>query len=529
MTFLKNFNNSKHIFLYSSMMVMMVFLVTRLQYFLDYPVFVFSSDSASYCDAAFNIMNLHAPLFDIRTPAYPLFLALVWTFSKSMFTLALTQSVLTIICSLLFLFMIYRSYRSLTFLFAISLSVYISSSYYLVLEKALLTEGIFVNVLLLSAGTLIVAIKKNCLSYWILFSLLSALLVLIRPAALFLAGIFLMVAIFFFINKFGLRYYAALVIPSAVILLLLCSYNYATIRQFTITPFGEANLSGVTVLFMEESPEYTPLVNEAIRNTLDSIPGKSKSYIRNSFGISKLYHTFNDNFYRQVNLTEYLMKRDSSINFMTVRPILKEISVDAISKHPEIYMKFFASNFIFFFNNVRIVMDYYDQMLNIYKRTVFDKKYIEELESGRWRQVSSGKSDHREIIKFFEEEVNKQNGLENVIISGDSSAEFKRTFSGLMYSYYEKVYNFLFRNFLWVILYGVVMIVSAIGLLKSRFRDRDYFMIFLICSIFVIKAIFVSLVEVALVRYSYTVEFAIYFSLPFIFLILKKKKNTQPA
>lgn len=98
-----------------------------------------------------------------------------------------------------------------------------------------------------------------------------------------------------------------------------------TLRLFTITPFGEANLSGVTLLFMEPSPEYPQLVNDAIKNTLDSVPRSDINYVRNSSGISMLYNTFNENFYRQVSLTEILMKADSALNFVAIQPIIRKI------------------------------------------------------------------------------------------------------------------------------------------------------------------------------------------------------------
>ena len=143
-----------------------------------------------------------------------------------------------------------------------------------------------------------------------------------------------------------------------------------------------------------------------------------------------------------------------------------------------------------------------------------------------WRQISSDKTDNEKIRLFFTEETLKQNDLEYVEISEAGGIELKPTFLKSLYEGYESVYNFLFRNFLWLILFGAVFIISIIKLIKSRFRDVDAFIPFLFCIIYITKAILVSLVEVSLTRYSFTVEYAVYFSLPFLVLLLKSKTKS---
>ncbi|MEO8665024.1 MAG: hypothetical protein ABI462_05970 [Ignavibacteria bacterium] len=518
-------SGSKNIFLYSSLLVFFVFLITRVQYFLYYPVLVLSSDSASYCAVAFDILNSQTPLFDIRTPGYPLFISLIWMVSKTVYALAIAQSLFTLSVSIFFLWVIEQTYRSLTFLFAISISAFISSTYYLVLEVSLLTEGIFVCMLLLSAGLLILALKKNKISVWAMYSASVSVVIIIRPAGLFLFAVMALIFVYFIVNKYKFKFYLSLFVPFTIIIFSLCFYNYMTLKLFTITPFGEANLSGATILFMEPSPEYPQYVNEAIKNTLDSIPRTEINYVKNASGISQLYHTFNNNFYRQVNLTENLMRADTSLRFVGVQPIVRQISIDAIKSNPKIYAKFVVSNFLFFFNNVKIVMDYYEQLSNILTRTYIDKKYEKELESGRWRQVSNDKSDNEEIKVFFKQETGKQNELEHVKITEDNRIEFRQTFLKSLFEVYENVNNFLFRNYLWLVLFCAVFFISFIKLIKSRFKDVDVFIPFLFTVIYITKAILVSLVEVSLTRYSFTVEFAIYFSLPFLVLLLRKNKS----
>lgn len=524
-TFLTKISRSENIFLYGCIFITLVFLLTRLQYFLYYPVLALSSDSASYCAAAINILEFRLTLFDIRTPGYPLFLSLVWFFSKSVYAMALMQSLLTFISSLFFLWVISRTYKSLTFLFAVTLCGYITSSYFILFESALLTEGVFTSLLIINSGLLILSLKENRTYSWILFSISVGMLIFVRPAALFLFAIIIFLVIFFFINSYKLKFYLSLILPCAILLICLCSYNYFTLKKFTITPFGEANLMGATILYMQPSGDYPAIVNEAIKNTLDSIPRKDISYVKNSSGISKLYHTFNDNFYRQINLIENLMKFDTTLTFVEVQPIIRKISIDAVKNHPGVYAKFFFSNFLFFFNNISRNISYYENLAGVYKRSVIDKKYVDELEPGRWRQVSSDKSDNEKVISFFTAEIENQKHLENVNINDAAEVELKPTILKSVFQLIEKIFIIIFRNILWIILYAVVFILSSYQLIKSRFKNIDALIPFLFCLIYLTKAILVSLVEVSLERYSYTVEYAVYFSLPFFILLLKNSKQ----
>lgn len=526
--YIQLFADPEKSFTYSILLFLIVFLFSRLQYFLVYPVLVLSSDSASYCAVALDLLNSDTPIFDIRTPAYPVFLFSIWLFSKSFFAVALMQSLFTLLTGFIFLFIISKTYSRYTFLFSIMLSIYVTSSYFLVLEKAFLTESIFVNFLLLNAGLLILALKKERNLFWIMYSVSIALLILLRPAALFLFGIVFILLIYFFIHKFKFKNYTSLVLPLSVIILGLCSYNFYTLGLFTITPFGEANLSGVTILFMEPSDEYPEIVNEAIKNTLDSIPRTQKNYIRNSWGISKLYHTFNENFFRQVNFTEDLMRLDPNLTFVGIQPIMREVSIDAIKKNPRSYFKFVMSNFIFFFNNQRITMNYYEQLAGIYKRSILEEKFTKELTSGRWRMISSDRSDNEKVAALFGDLTAEQKEVNTVFVNEQGSVEFQDSMYKSIYELTEKIYNIVFRNIFWVLLYFVVFIMSIIKLYKSRFRSVEALIPFLLCMTFLYKAVLVSLVEVSLSRYSYTVEFVYYFSLPFLLIMLTNSKKNNP-
>lgn len=516
--------NGKNSLLKGTGIFLVLFLLTRLPYLLYYSVDILSNDSASYIAAALSILSSVLPMFDIRTPGYPLFLALIWTFSKSFFAVSVLQSAFSLFTGIFVIYLFDKIYKKFTVVFACFLTVYMTSSYFLLFESALLTEGIFTNMLLICAALMMISIKENKNKYWILFSISVALLILIRPAGLFFVGIMVLIILYFIINRNSLIKYVLLIIPFSVIIISLCTYNYFTLDKFTITPFGEANLSGVTILFMEKSDEYPEFVNTAIQQTLDSIPEKDRSYIKKYYGVTKMFDVFKDNFHRQMNFADNLMGGDTTKKYLDVQPYMRMVSVDAIKKNPLIYLKFFACNFLYFFRNLGIELKYFDQLLYIYNKNVVRELFVKELDKKKWLQISSDRSVNDQVKDFLVEEIVQQKELKYIVEDQNNEAVFEYTFLKSVYEYYESFYNFFLRNIVWYIGFFTMFMLSFIILFKTKFSNPDAFIAFMIFMIFLLKALLVSMVESSLERYSYTVEFTVYFSIPFLLILIQNLK-----
>lgn len=517
------FTDSDKTFMYGLLLVFIVFLITRLQFYLYYSITPISYDSASYVAVAFTIMDFHTPLFEIRTPGYPAFLSMVWSISKTLYAVSFVQSFFTLFTAAFFLWAINKYYRSLLLVFAVAISIYISSSYFLILETALLTEGLFVNFLLITTALLILAMKSNKLSYWILLSATMAITNIVRPAGLFLCGIIVLLIIYFAMRKYKLKFYISLIVPFCLLIFGLCFYNYLTLKAFTITPFGETNLSGVTITFIEPSPEYPEYVNEAINKILSSIPKKDIPYVKNSFGVSKLYDIFLRNFHKEIHLIDDIMKHDTTKNYTYFQPVLRKIYMDALKKYPQVYAKFFLVNFYQFFININKEVEYYGELAKDYKKIYVDKIYVEILGKGGWQQVSSDESDYDKIKNFYSDEIDKTN-FENITVSNTGEVTIQPTFLKTVYEIYQKIYNVAFRNLLWLMLFIFTFFISIFRMIKSKMSDTDAVIFFLFGAIFLSKALLVSLVECSLERYSYAVEYVYYLSLPFLILFLRNSK-----
>lgn len=507
--------------------VTVLIILTRLPFFLYYQVISISFDTASYCAVALNITEGNLPAFEIRTPGYPLFLAMIWFFSKNLFIVAVIQSLITIAVTAFFLHAINKVYAKFLIPFAAALVIYETSSYFILFESVLLAESLFVNLLLLITALLILAIKENRAVYWLYFSISAGLLLYLRPAGLFLVPVMMFVLLYFYKKKFRLVYYANLILPVTIFILALCIYNKATVDSFSMSPFGNINLPGATITFMEKSPEYPQFVNEIIDTVSNSLPSKDRRYVRESFGFTKLYDIFLNNFYAVIVLTDKLIKHDSTGGFISVIPYLKQISFDAVKKHPDIYAKFFISNFVQYFRNISKTFELRPKYEGVYKSIVIDKRHLTALEKGGWQQVSTNESDYAKVADLYRQNEIRTAGLEYFEIAGPEKIILEDTFIFSMYEIYEKIYNVLFRNYFWLISGFAVFCYSLIRIIKSKFADDDALIYFLLGLIYGTKALMVSLVESSLERYSFPVEFVLYLSIPFlvIFIFKTKKKD----
>lgn len=514
-------------FYFSCVLVSAVYLLTRLPYFIHYPVITVSSDSASYIAAAFSILEGSLPMFDIRTPGYPLFISAIWMFGKSFISVSLVQSLITYISSIFLLTVAYKYYARHVVLFAAAVCGFISSSYFIVLEMSMLTEGIFTSIMLLTAGVLMLAVKSKSAAAWAAVSFLFAVLIYVRPAGLFLAGLFFFMLIYFRRAEMHASVYAAAVVPFAFLILLLCTYNLFTLGKFTITPFGEANLAGATVLYMEPSDEYPEYLNVAIISTLDSIPRRDRNYVRNSYNPHRLFSIFKDHFHMQMTLVNNLRITDPGMTYLKAQPMLRQVSLDAIRKNPDVYAKFFYCNLYYFFTNIYRSMDYFEELAKIYRRSAIDMRFVKELEDGKWRQVSGNKELNERVKNFYVENFERQKSMSGFVADNENSVVLKDSMLKSAADAYQKLTDLIFRNILWLLLFAVMIFYAVNVLHKSRFRDEDAVLAMMLTLMFIFKALLVGSVESSLERYSYTVEFAVYFSLPFTFILREKLKKLK--
>lgn len=502
-------------FVAGSAVITAVFLLTRLMYYLYYPVIDISADSASYCAIALKMLDMSFPLFDMRTPGYPFLLTFVFLFSKNFILTYVFQSLIALFSALFLYRAICKYYTSAALYFAAAISVFISSTFFLVLEFSVLSESLFVSFIMINCSYLLKSLKEKRNSYWILFSSASALLIIIRPAALFLIPVILVILIYFIFNKYDFRKYLSLLLPLSVIIFSLCTYNYFTLKKFTISPAGDLSFFATTILYMEESPDYPPAINSAIKMTLDSIPKKEKAYVKDPKEIRKLFRIFNDNLFRSWRFVGFVMKEDSALTYMDIQPFLSQITKEAILRYPGVYTKILIANLFQFLNNISDEMKFFNQLSRSYQRIYADNYYVKILEDEYWEQFYSDHNMASEVIDLYNIQV-KEHGNFQYITYSDGAVHFQETLLKQVYEIYEKNCNYLFRNIIWIFIFLITFTLNTYMVIRTKFKDPGSFIPFIFGFMFMMNALFISILGTSITRYSYILEFILYFSIPFL-------------
>lgn len=249
----------------SFLIVLIPFLITRLPYFIYYPVPSLQPDYSSYWMPLYQMeIGNFPPVFNYRTPGYPLFMGIVLLFSNKLMSIVLVQNILTLSAALILVFSIYRAYLFLAPLAAIAISAYISSMSQLLTDMSLLTESVFTNLIILSIALLILALQRKHLISFVLTSACMALSIYVRPTGQFFIVIYGMVLFYMIYNKYLKKHVYGFLAPFLFLMLLLPTYDYFTYGTFNITNGKEATLICGTSFYLEQNPSYSNELNNVI-------------------------------------------------------------------------------------------------------------------------------------------------------------------------------------------------------------------------------------------------------------------------
>ena len=170
--------------------------------------------------------------------------------------------------------------------------------------------------------------------------------VLFRPDGLFLVGTYLLVLAAIWLTGFRRAQVVSFAAPLPALLLVLCSYNYATIGKFTVSPFGSANLAGTTATFWREVPGFPESVNLAIRQSQELVSSQDRETLRSAWNARRLEDVFGRYFndfvwYRIVPALD-----SAGVKGMSDQaPYLAKMSQLAILQDPRSYTKFVYASF----------------------------------------------------------------------------------------------------------------------------------------------------------------------------------------
>lgn len=317
------------------------FVATHMQYWVEHPIPAYSPDSRTYLAVAFDIARGVRPSFDFRTPGYPLFLYAILETTGSILAVVLSQQLFTLFSAYLLSVAAFLTRPSLVLVSLLPSLALVGSPQGQLYELWILPETMYATSLVLVFACLLVGFPHRS-KLWLGFaSGAMGMAILFRPSGLFLIGTYLLVLVAMWRTGFRRGQAVSFAAPLPALLLALCGYNYATIGQFTVSPFGQANLAGATTTFWREVPGFPDSVNVAIRQSQEDISPEDRITLRSEWNVSNLspvYARYYGDFlwYRLIPALESIGARGMGAQ----APYFARMSRVAIAQDPVAYAKF---------------------------------------------------------------------------------------------------------------------------------------------------------------------------------------------
>jgi hypothetical protein len=497
--------------------VLLLFLIPRLPFFLHFPIVDIEQDSGSYLTLV-NLLRGHYWLyFDVRTPGYPL---MVWPFTylpDPWLVIVYSQNFLSLLSSTLLVYGVFRLRPALALPASMAMAAFVAGSQVVMYDTAILSESLYTSTIIFTVAFLILAFARAKPAYFILSSSTMAYSIMVRPAGMYFIVIYALVLAYLLWNRYRRRLLLAYLIPFPAILLLLCSYNYYTLRSFLISPFGEANLAGATILYWEPDASLPEDVRQGVNDLPNAyakagITATDFATLRDSWDPEKLIDVFNRQYNRLVWGAGYGSgKRFGHKGYLYYRKYIRQLSLAAIRSHPLIYLKYVWTNFSIYFDNITYHYEFYEQLSNRVRDEFIDKSTAYTIVPTENVHVEPSLPPAIQIIG---------SGKEAVI-------GFVPTFLSRLHVAWERIHWNSFLCLFWVWLYIPIFLLSTFRLLHSKGRDLGAFLLVTLSLIVLGGGLVVALVEIAMNRYSYPTQFIFYLLVAMLPILLRTKERAN--
>ncbi|MBF0338952.1 MAG: glycosyltransferase family 39 protein [Nitrospirae bacterium] len=527
------------------MVVIVPFLLTRLPFYLYYPMVTLTPDSWTYSKLAFNILEGVLPQFDHRTPGYPLFIALVFKlFTGTNLSLAMAQSLVCLGAMLLFVYVTFRHFGARTALWtALALIAASNTITFVWSETTYMTESLYISFLIMSLACLIHALHGRNALCWGMTSLLMGYTVWIRPSGLFLVIPMSLTTAYIIKNSYLMRSALAFVTPFVLMILSLATYNLCTIGSFTLSPFGANNIFAVTMPFMETPKGLPPQVGKAFTDSVaPRIPPNARDTINNSWNVRELHDAFFAVYPQNLAVTLELKNilqpsPGTATPLMGLYPYMNDIARTSIRAHPLLYAKFAGTMFLYYFLNVGEDEAGLTAKEDIYNSVIRYNIYtlISHYNTMKTATTSQNAAIIRQTLNEYADPFPPKHPFYAMLLGKQGAGvklelllvRLKETGFQSLSTSYLRYHKLLFKNIVWVILYLLAFSYGIYALCKGGFSDAPSLIVVVIGSVPVLSALLGSLVSVAYIRYSYVVEFCYYLTVALLPTLLIRKKRVQ--
>ena len=486
------------------------FLLTKISFFFYYPLWCTTIDIYSYSDPLIALTQHHLPVFDIRTPLYPLFLAITYFMGLNLNAVLLFQMVITLLSCVVAVYLIFK-YKPWFFLpFSVLLLLFYSSGDVTAMDTNVSPTALFADLILVFAVCLIAAIESQKKKYFILASLVFGSIVLLRPQGLFLVGLMVAAGIVYYVNHRSFKFIIPLILPASIIYGLLLSYNFFTFGQFKYSRFGTMSKLGYVIYLLQESPNYPQALNEKIRAVNQAFGDQSKkNIIAAGFSPSGLDTIYTNAHYDYCWTFLPIIKSDPEL--------VEKLIATSNKSFPQNTWKEFAVGFLRYYKqDCRATYFYFGELTNRLHyiegdENFFDVKERRDAYSIVWRDWAKMVVDHKA-------------GNYPILNPGGDYTRLLHQQSILLrlINYYDVIYNLVFSNNVWLILYLISGLVVSGLILFNLFRFRVVEPLLLLSFVPFLNSILVSIIIPPQYYYVYPTRFFLMLA-PFIvfFYLLK--------
>jgi hypothetical protein len=318
-----------------------------------------------------------------------------------------------------------------------------------------------------------------------------------------------------------IRSVVAFIVPFPALVLGLCTYNYGTISTFTLSSLGEANLVGATALFWEPDPRLPDAVNSELKDlpasyAREDITADDLRTIRTSWDVDRLNLIYEKAFNRMIFSEGWGWTKFGSGNYFSGRADMKAVSLMAIRRHPILYAKFVWVGLVEFYKGVGYDFDI--------------ESAIEYRKRGNPLAEMAGTHPDLVAARLAASSSSPADAAAYKARVPESGQE--RLLRGLQHKW-QAIHAAVFQNLAWCFAYFAVAGMSAVQLARTKGRDKNVFLLFVLVLIPLGASLVVSLVVISADRYSYPTQFLYYLCVALTPLLFggtpKDVERIQPA
>jgi len=523
-----------------------VFLITRLPYFLYYRSTVLHLDSSGYFMIVDQMNKGFWPNFSIRTIGYPIFLKIVYLVFSTSFAVAAAQHAITLVSRLFFIRAMARAFPRRPFLpiaVSLGLAAHAAISLHVLSDSSYMADSLFVSVVVVTLGLLALGLEGRKKSPFVWASFSAAMAVLIRPAGFFLVPLLALALVFMIRNKFGRGPLIAAVLPCAAVFLSQMVYNASVIRSFMLSGFSEHALISLTSTFLEPDASYGPTANLAIKRCRAVFKDRDRCVLETSLDPRAINRVFRRYFDRNRSRIEAAFlaaePREKYNLYVEWRPLWRRMSGDALRRHPGTALKYMYSNlYMVFVSNLRKNVDLYRELRlhcldnrprleMIHEFGKPDSSFSRRFNTRAYASTLTPDGFARSMLP----ELYGPDGLPRVL--GPVPYERRKThaasFPERLHQRLISVHCALLRNGGWTLAFFAVWLFSFARVVRTGFRHRGAFTLFFLTSAVLLYGVLVAALGKPILRYTYGLEFVYYLS-PLVWPIaLGREENTVSA